>query len=163
MKISGVPTRETNFWLTKLFVASGNFRMSRARAHFCFEFQNTICDVNRRKLLREVRNASFRPRSQDSTRESAEATDGSAVFEQARLRPGPLRNANAHKGGPKKEPRGARERPAVRKRPAEARKRAPHKFAKALDGRPSSGKSGHRAQAPAPVVSRQIRGSRRYY
>ena len=44
-----------------------------------------------------------------------------------------------------------REPAAVKFRPAVPRHRAPHKLAQTLDGRPTFGKSGHGAQAPAPV------------
>ena len=51
---------------------------------------------------------------------------------------------------------------AGQSRHAVTRHRAPHKFAQALDGRPTFGKSGHRAQAKRTVTGGIFRGSKNH-
>ena len=71
---------------------------------------------------------------------------------QPKLQKGCFQTANAHSTEPNLGLAIRRGGPARRFRRAVARCRTPHKFAKAPHGSAVFGKSGHRAQAPAPVT-----------
>ena len=132
-----------------------NSRQFHTFGRFIFEFAITFCDVNRDSSLRRVYFLSF---GQDDSKRTAvphsirHAGERSARARDTRRLRTRTENGNREQMGTA----------AACVRRDLTRCRSAYKFAKALGRRPTFGKSGHRAQAPALVGSGLILGSRRY-
>ena len=132
-----------------------NSRQFHTFGRFIFEFAITFCDVNRDSSLRRVYFLSF---DQDDSKRTAVPHS----IRHAGERSARARDTRRLRTRTVQRPAGRCGTAAAPRRRAEARRRAPHKFAKASHRRPTFGKSGHGAQAPRPVTLDQKRGSRRY-